>query len=186
MHYQISQKVKKKCSKPLNIFYEKRHAWTTLLPHIMSPPRNQTKPSVECRKKPLNTSIFKNFKTTSHITTCYYTKTYSIFCKKKEKTKGDQKTPKNFPKILKIIIILKPEMNVTCKIDESMQLIHLCLCKLKIKHAHTEYFWIPSQTPQISAKGKDSDHTFFSLNCLYSGCTEVSRCMQNEWERWRV
>lgn len=61
-----------------------------------------------------------------------------------------------------------------------MQLIHLCLCKLKVKHTHTEHFRIPSQTPQISANGKDSDHTFFSLNCLYSGCTEVSRCMQNE------
>lgn len=95
--------------------------------HISLPTIKQNL-QLNAEKKTLNTSIFKNFET-SHITTCYCTKTYSIFCKNKNKRRP--KTPKNFPKILKIIIILKPEMNVTCKIDESMQLIHLCLCKLK-------------------------------------------------------
>lgn len=72
----------------------------------------------------------------------------------------------------------KEEEDMTVKLDESVSLIHLGLCKLEdtpIGHS-----LMPTHTPQISAQRKDSDRTFFSLNSLNCGCTEVSRGMQNE------
>lgn len=122
------------CSKPLKIDFM-RKACINNPPSICNQPPKQNL-AVECRKKNTKHYHYNDFKTTPRITTCYYTKTYCIFCKNKQK-KPTKKKPKNIPKILKIIIILEPEMNVTCKRDESIQLIHLCLCKLKVKHTHT-------------------------------------------------
>lgn len=86
------------------------------------------------KKKTLNTIIIRTSRQHHVSQHAIIQKPTAYFVKINKK---DQKKPKNIPKILKIIIILKPEMNVTCKRDESIQLIHLCLCKLKVKHTHT-------------------------------------------------
>lgn len=94
----VLQKVfKKYVQSHYNRFYEKRHAQTTLLPHITPSPQQSNKTlQLNAEKNPLNTTIFKDFKTTPRITTCYYTKTYCIFCKNKQKR---PKNPQEFPYI---------------------------------------------------------------------------------------
>lgn len=68
-----------------------------------------------------------------------------LYTNKKQKTiahfvKKRGKKPNDFSETLLKEVILRQEMNVTCKKDESIQLIHLWLCKLNVRHIHTEYF----------------------------------------------
>lgn len=122
------------CSKPLKIDFM-RKACINIPPSTRNQPPKQNL-AVECRKKKktLNTIIIRTSRQHHVSQHAIIQKPTAYFVKINKK---DQKNPKNIPKILKIIIILKPEMNVTCKRDESIQLIHLCLCKLKVKHTHT-------------------------------------------------
>lgn len=71
------------CSKPLKIDFM-RKACINIPPSTRNQPPKQNL-AVECRKKKKNTKHYhyKDFKTTPRITTCYYTKTYCIFCKNK-------------------------------------------------------------------------------------------------------